>query len=378
MIRAFLIPLLAIAGIIFAVVTVVKGSVPPPASPPVIEPARAPYESFVAGSGLVEASTENIAIGSPVGAIVAKVRARVNESVKRGDALFELDTRELQAEMLIRQAQLKVAQRQLAKLKAGTRPEQVPPARARVAQTESEIAAAVSLLDDAQAQLARARQMADARAMSEEEVTRRGFAVTTAQARVAQARAADAEARAQLALLEAGTWDADIQVAQSQVDQAQASVDAVAIEVDRRTVRSPIDGVVLQSNTREGEFAPAGALATPLMLVGGTTPLHIRVDIDENEAWRVRSGSKATAFARGNKDITAPLTFVRFEPYVVPKRSLTGASTERVDTRVLQVIFSFDPSDMPVFVGQQMDVYIETSPATRGAGTTIPAALPNN
>lgn len=376
MVRAFVIPLLAIAGIIFAVVTVVRGSVPPPASPPVIEPARAPYESFVAGSGLVEASTENIAIGAPVGAIVARVHARVNDNVKKGDVLFELDTRELQAELLIRQAQLKVAHEQLAKLQAGTRPEQIPPARARVEQTASEVVAAQSQLDDVQAQLTRARQMADARAMSEEEVTRRGFAVTTAQARLAQARATDAEARAQLALLEAGTWDADIRVAQSQVDQAKASVDAIGIEIERRSVRSPIDGTVLQSNIRQGEFAPAGALSQPLMLVGSINPLHIRVDIDENEAWRVRPGSHATAFARGNKDITTNLTFVRFEPYVVPKRSLTGASTERVDTRVLQVIFAFDPATMPVFVGQQMDVYIEADRTTQRSAS--PSASPTS
>lgn len=378
MIRAFLIPLLAIVGIVFAVVTVVKGSVPPPASPPVIEPARAPYDSFVAGSGLVEASSENIAIGSPVGAIVVKVHARVNDSIRRGDVLFELDSRELQAEQLIRQAQLRVAEQQLARLTAGTRPEQIPPARAKVDQTQGEIVGAKALLDEAQAQLNRARQMADARAMSEEEVTRRTFAVTSAQARLVQAQAADAEARAQLALLEAGTWNADIQVARSQVDQAKASVDALAIEIDRRLVRSPIEGVVMQSDIREGEFAPAGALAEPLMLVGTTSPLHIRVDIDENEAWRVRAGSKATAFARGNKDITTPLTFVRFEPYVVPKKSLTGASTERVDTRVLQVIFAFDPKDMPVYVGQQMDVYIEATPSGRGGGTPTSAQQPNN
>lgn len=372
MVRAFVIPLLAIVGIVFAVVTVVRGSVPPPASPPVIEPARAPYESFVAGSGLVEANTENIAIGAPVGAIVARVHAKVNDTIKKGDVLFDLDARELQAELLVRQAQLKVAQEQLTKLQAGTRPEQIPPARARVEQTASEIVAAQSLLDDAQAQLTRARQMADARAMSEEEVTRRGFAVTTAQARVAQARATDAEARAQLALLEAGTWDADLRVAQSQVEQAKASVDAISIEIDRHSVRSPIDGAVLQSSIRQGEFASAGALSQPLMLVGSINPLHIRVDIDENEAWRVRPGSHATAFARGNKDITTSLSFVRFEPYVVPKRSLTGASTERVDTRVLQVIFAFDPATMPVFVGQQMDVYIEADRNARGAA--VPTA----
>ncbi len=50
---------------------------------------------------------------------------------------------------------------------------------------------------------------------------------------------------------------------------------------------------------------------------------------------------------------------MRIEPYVVPKKSLTGDSTERVDTRVLQVIFSFTRGDLPIFVGQQMDVFID-------------------
>jgi len=68
---------------------------------------------------------------------------------------------------------------------------------------------------------------------------------------------------------------------------------------------------------------------------------------------------------RGNADLKASLQFVRFEPFVVPKRSLTGDSTERVDTRVLQVIYRVERDDMPLFVGQQLDVFID---AVRGRG----------
>lgn len=50
---------------------------------------------------------------------------------------------------------------------------------------------------------------------------------------------------------------------------------------------------------------------------------------------------------------------MRFEPYVVPKKSLTGDSTERVDTRELQVIFGFTRGRLPLFVGQEMDVCID-------------------
>jgi hypothetical protein len=86
----------------------------------------------------------------------------------------------------------------------------------------------------------------------------------------------------------------------------------------------------------------------------------------------VRQGARAVAYVRGNSSITTPLQFVRIEPFIVPKRSLTGDTTERVDTRVLQVIYAFEPGDLPVYVGQQMDVYIDAPPV--GKTTTSPVA----
>lgn len=95
------------------------------------------------------------------------------------------------------------------------------------------------------------------------------------------------------------------------------------------------------------------------MILGGGTNLHLRADIDENEAWRVQAGAAATAHLRGNSRTTFALEFVRVEPYVIPKKSLTGDTTERVDTRVLQVIYRFKDAEARVYNGQQMDVYID-------------------
>jgi multidrug efflux pump subunit AcrA (membrane-fusion protein) len=147
--------------------------------------------------------------------------------------------------------------------------------------------------------------------------------------------------------------------AEAQLAQAQADLMAAITDLERLTILAPVDGQILQLKTHLGEFAQAGVLAQPLILLGSVTPMCVRVDVDENDAWRVRSGSVATGYLRGNKDINVPLKFVRFEPYVIPKVSLTGESTERVDTRVLQVIFSFDRGDKPISVGQQMDIYID-------------------
>ena len=77
----------------------------------------------------------------------------------------------------------------------------------------------------------------------------------------------------------------------------------------------------------------------------------------------------AKAYPRGNNRQSIPLSFVRVEPYVIPKRSLTGENTERVDTRVLQVIYEVGSTDQPLFVGQQMDVFIEAEPGRLTAKT---------
>jgi len=69
----------------------------------------------------------------------------------------------------------------------------------------------------------------------------------------------------------------------------------------------------------------------------------------------------------GNPDLRMRLQFERIEPYAVPKVSLTGESTERTDTRVLQVIYSFERGELPIYIGQRMNVHIE-GPAAADAG----------
>ena len=101
------------------------------------------------------------------------------------------------------------------------------------------------------------------------------------------------------------------------------------------------------------------------MVFGNVQTMHVRTDIDENDAWRLTPGATAYATVRGNNTIGTHLEFVRVEPYVVPKKSLTGSSTERVDTRVLQVLYRFDRRDLPIYVGQQVDVYIEEAAPAR-------------
>ena len=155
----------------------------------------------------------------------------------------------------------------------------------------------------------------------------------------------------------------EVQIDAATAAAAQAEVERIKLEIDRRTVRASVAGRVLQINTRPGEFAESGALATPLMVVGDDVRLRVRVDVDENDAGRVDPAASAVAIVRGRPDLRTDLHFESIEPYVVPKASLTGVTTERVDTRVLQVIYSFERAKLPVYVGQHLDVFIQAAPA---------------
>jgi multidrug efflux pump subunit AcrA (membrane-fusion protein) len=307
--KKFILPVVALAALAFGIISVVRSQ---PRHKPTVPPSSPPVSSFahtVAAVGLVEASSENIAIGTPLSDVVAEVLVTVGQSVRTGDPLFKLDDRQRRADLAAREAELQVA--------------------------ESRVKVNAAMLDDAARQLNFVESLKDKNAISAEELTRRRSAVETAQARLEESRA--------------------------QVTSAAAQIRMVETQIDRSVVRASVDGEVLQVKVHPGEFAPAGPTATPLVLLGRLKPLYLRVDVDEHEVWRVRPEAGATAAVRGNPDLKAPLAFVRFEPFVVPKKSLTGDSTERVDTRVLQVIYRVEGNTLPLFVGQQMDVFIEDS-----------------
>jgi HlyD family secretion protein len=345
MIRKYVLPLLAVAGVLFAIWTAVRSARPVPPAAPVAEPPRPSFQNKISGSGIVEASTRNIAIGTHVSGIVTRVFVKVGDRVQAQDPLFVLDDRTHQAELGIREAAVKEALARLKRLKAAPRPEEVPIAEARVKEAEA-------VVGDLQQQLEIVERIRDRRAVSIEDINKRRYAVAIAQARLTRAKA-------DLALLKAGSWQPDTEVAKAALERTRAELEAARIEMERLTVRAPVEGQVLQVNIRPGEFAQSGVLSQPLILLGSVDRLHVRVDIDENDAWRFSPEAPAVAYLRGHAQYKTDLTFEYVERYVIPKRSLTGESTERVDTRVLQVVYSFPRENLEVYAGQQMDVYIE-------------------
>jgi HlyD family secretion protein len=372
----FILPLFAAGMLSFAVYHVVQAYQKPPKPAPPLEPARTPFSRTVAGAGIVEARSQNIAVGSALPGVVLKVwspeelgrpaqpgrtpwEALIGQYVKQGDPLFRVDDRQLKAQLAFHQANLKSAEAQLAKLDQMPRPEELA-----VSKTKEEVAqASVELQRDL---AERDAKLIGSGSVNEEQYHQHRLSLRVAQRQLAQAKA-------DLALVKAGSWEPDKAIARAAVELAKAQVLQDQTDIDRAIVRAPMDGVVLQVNVRPGEFVGANPGQSLVVLGAITDSVNVRVDIDEHDIPRYRPGVPGMASFRGAPDKQYPLTFVRVEPYVIPKKSLTGDNTERVDTRVMQVIYSLKTEGKPVYVGQQLDVFLDVS-----EGKTKPIAPPES
>lgn len=282
-----------------------------PVPPILFPPPQSPYSHAIAGAGIIEASSQNISIGTPFNEVIEKVYVVEGDYVHEGDMLFELDTRSFVAQLEVVRAVLKAAKTDL---------------------------------EDKTTQFMFYDRLEDKDAVSEQIYEQYRFAMLQAQ-------------------------DA-VKVAEQNITLAQSNI-------DRSQIRAPLSGKILQLNIHVGEIAPVIPFTNSqafwqtqaqgtLILMGVVQPMQVRIDIDEADLWRYSQGSHATAFVRGNSHINFPLTFVRVEPFVIPKSSFTGETVERLDTRVLQVLYNFEKGDLPVYVGQVLDIFIESKPLSSG------------
>lgn len=284
---------LAALGIVTCVVLIGRIAQVTTAPPPPEKPAVNPYPKAIAASGLVEALEENISIGVPIAALVTEMYVKVGDKVKKGDPLFKLDSRDLDADIAVQKTNVEVQKATLERLKD---------------------------------QLERLKSIQDPRAVSIDEVK---------------------------------TRTNDVKIAEAQLEKSIAELNRTKTLVDRLTVTAPKDGAILQNNLRVGQYV-SPTPSESFMILGNLDKLQVRIDIDEQNASRFDPSRPAFAYPKNNTELKIPLRFERIEPYVIPKRSLTGATDERVDTRVLQVIYTFEqPKDFNLYVGQQVDAFIE-------------------
>lgn len=304
--------------------------------------------------GLVEPSSQEISIGTDISGTVSKLLAVPGVRVSKGQPLFVLDTRMTEAVVAQRLRDLAAAEARLALARS-----RVPGLEAEVQAAMTAVEAARADKDDATDVVRIASGLNSGDTISAREITRRRNALRTSEAKYAEASARLALAQANLALYDEAKGGANITIELAAIEQTRASLKLAQTDLELRTVSAPIDGEVLRVNINPGEFALAGAVTQPLIVMGRTDPMHVRIDIDEADISRYRPGARAMASLRGDAVRKLQLRFVRVEPLVVPKRALSGLTTERVDTRVMQLIYAIVEDGMAILPGQQVDVLIE-------------------
>ncbi len=317
-----LIIVLAVLGVLFGIATAYMLGVQKPPQPPAFTPASNPYKHGIYANGIVESvqdSGENINVYPDVSGTVSAIFVADGQRVSTGDRLFQIED----------SVQRGIVDQQLA--------------QANLAQAQIKVAQATlkNLREQYDKQAASARL--DPRSVSKDVLDSARNSAAIAQA--------------------------NLEAADKQFIAATKAFEAARTLLDKYLVRAMTDGTVLAINTAVGSYAsPQGIYGTytsafgPVVRMGKIqNGLQVRCYLDEILIERLprTSDIHATMFIHGS---TTPITlkFVRLQPNVVPKIQLSNERTERVDLRVLPVIFNFDvPPAMAIYAGQLVDVYIE-------------------
>lgn len=350
---------LAIVGVIAGLVAAWLFGVQRKAQPPVFKPVSNPYSTAIYANGIVESVQEggsNIAVYPEVAGRITQVLVHEGQRIAAGTPLVRLDDSVQRASAEQARLQAAAALALLAELKAQPRPETLEVARAQVDLAASNLKAARDQYDKRRASLE-----IDPHSISRD-------VLDTADNAVRQAAAAQDVARRQYELTRAGAWRYDIVNQQRQAEALQQSWQAALALLRKYTITSSVDGVVLAVNSTPGSYvSPQGAFDTytqgmdPLVVMSGPQDyLAVRCYVDEILVSRLPAPDRIQAqmTIRGT-DIKVPLEFVRVQPYVSPKIELSNQRQEKVDLRVLPVLFRFKTSaPAMVYPGQLVDVFI--------------------
>jgi HlyD family secretion protein len=313
-----------------------------------------PFQSYITGVGIVEAGSENIFIGSPFNRIVDEVLVTVGMEVEKGSPVLRFESRDLQEDLAGKQIGYDIALAKILRLESLPRTEDV-------SASESVLRVAQIHLSEANSELERALAVADSGAISREEVNRRRFNQEKAEAKFL-------EAQVETQKIKAGPWQPDLAIARLEAEQAKANIDRSRAEIERTIVRSPIDGSVLQVNIHKGELPSLDTSRTPLMVIGDTQEKYLRVSVNQFNVARFRSESPAVALLQGTTKETYPPEFLRLDPYLFSKQNFTNDILEKMDTRVFNVLYRFKDGSKNIFIGQQMDVFIEAKALSNDRG----------
>jgi multidrug efflux pump subunit AcrA (membrane-fusion protein) len=270
-----------VGAVALALVLGRRGDAASPARAATALAARRTLRSQVQATGVVRARTgAEVKVGARISGRVERLLANVGDRLKKGDPIARLDARDLRARLARAEADVAAARAQAALVRRGAREEEIAEAEAALAQAEAEARLAT-------VQEARTRTLAAKEYVGQEEADR-------AQRDLEVARARAGSARSRVALVRNRALPEDVALANARVLQAEAARDEAAALLSYATIAAPIDGVIAQVTTQEGETVSAGLNAPTFVTLIDLERLEVAAYVDEVDVGRVRPGQKAT------------------------------------------------------------------------------------
>lgn len=299
--------------------------------------------SAIHGVGYVEPAGEVRRLVFRYPGIVAEVVVEEGQQVDKGALLLRLRCAEEESQLVIARAALAEAQADLKRVLAGAHPARIEAARA--AQS-----AASADLEHRKTDLSRQNELIATKATTSANLD-------TARSLHDQAVAILAAAAAELDYLVHFTRTEDLALAEARQRVAAGKVEAAEATLSESQLRAPMAGRVLDVLARPGD-ATSGANGEAVCLLGDTSQLVVRAEIDENYALRVAPGQTAEVVMPGLRGETMRGTVVDIKPLMGRKTVFSRSATERRDLDVRQVLIQLDPgTDLPI--GLKVDVRID-------------------
>ncbi|MDX1804712.1 MAG: efflux RND transporter periplasmic adaptor subunit [Alcanivorax sp.] len=295
--KLLIVAILSLLGLAATVGAVWHDSLPCSSQSHSLAPFTPPFHDYVAGTGLLEPATRQIPVGVTIPGVVARVFVKPGERVDQGAPLFQIDDRQARDVLAVAQARVLTL-------------------RAQYQRAQHHLATRQRL------------ENSDSAALSHEEMIDLQDAVAEKQAALQLAKTEVSRQEHNLALL---------------------------------TVRARLAAQVLSVDVQPGQYVEASSTAPPAVVLGGGDNWNLRIDVDEQDAWRVKPQASAVAYLRGHPELRVQLQYRYTEPYVTTRKALSGLPTERSDSRVLQVVYAVTHAGFPLYVGQQLDAFIEAS-----------------
>ena len=310
-------------------------------------PAKAVAPELVAGPGRVEPVSEDVKIGSELSGKLRSVDVEEGDTVHKGQLLAVLENDDYRAEVLSAEAEVRTKEATLRKVINGARLQERSEAL-------STVRGAQAVMDNAKAEADRHQKLFAAGVISQEEAERyaREYDVAKAQHQ---------ESVERHSLVDDHAREEDVSFAQADLQLAQARLADARAKYEKTRIKSPIDGTVLRKHHRSGEsVSNSSTVPDPILTIGDTNVLRVRVDVDETDVSKVRVSAKAyvTADAFGEQKFWGRV--VRVGEQLGPKNVRTDEPTEHVDRKILETLVELDPgARLPM--GLRVDAYIVTA-----------------